>query len=74
MNNNYHIELAIKQAKKEKNKGVQGFVGTHDDHIKYSKLISEGILETFVQEYEISGFKLSCLLLREIQIIDEKKR
>lgn len=61
-----HINEAIKQAKLEGNKGVRGFTAkSWEESEKYSKLLNEGKLETFLQEYIYSGFKLSCLLMRK---------
>lgn len=37
--NTPHIDLAIKQARKEGNKKVIGFTGDDYDHSKYSKLL-----------------------------------
>lgn len=62
---NEHIEQAIKQAKKEGNKGVRGFVGGIKEYHEYNKLINEGKLEVFEQKYQQNGFSLSCILMRK---------
>jgi hypothetical protein len=59
----HHIEAAIKQAKKEGHRGVIGFTGSFDEHHKYSKLLNEGKLETFIQKYDISNIGFCSVLL-----------
>lgn len=67
--NDHHIVAAIDQAKKEGNKGVRGFTGNHDDHIKYSDLRHEGKLETYIQEYYHSTGSSSILLMRKPKLL-----
>lgn len=62
---NEHIQLAINQAKKEGNKGVIGFTGSHDENNKYNKLLSEGKLEVFEQRYNRHNGYFTCLLMRK---------
>ncbi len=59
------IKLAIKQAKKEGNKGVIGFFGGYDQNEKYSKLLSEGKLEAFNQIFYFNDMEMTCLLMRK---------
>ncbi len=63
-----HIEAAIKQARKEGNKGVRGFVGGMKEHEEYSKLRAEGKLEVFTQRYPYCGGTSECLLMRKPKI------
>lgn len=61
----YSIELAIKQAKKEKNKGIKAIIGSWEENTKCTKLLLENRLEVFNQIFYYKDFKLSCLLLRK---------
>lgn len=65
-----HINLAIKQAKKEGNKKVISFRGDDYDHSKYSKLLEEGLAEVFTQKViREDGSWYSVLLLRAKKIL-----
>jgi len=58
---NQGIQLAIKQAKKEGNKGVKGFDSLTNSEI--NRLINEGKLEAFSQSYTMNGQKMASIIL-----------